>query len=78
MLRFQQDFSIVLRELITRADVEIWYLDECSTHVWEKKGRVWQDPYKPIEINIKAKRGKGRAILGAISSLQPRMVWRVE
>ena len=76
MRGLQQDFCIKLHDLFERR-VEVWFLDECSTHFWERRSKLWMDLKRPFFLPLRYKRGAGCAILGAISTQQPRMVWRV-
>lgn len=67
MKNLQQDFSIKLNDLIKRG-IEVWFLDECSTHFWERRSKLWMDMRRPFFLNLRYKRGSGCAIIGAIST----------
>ena len=54
---------------------EVFYFDETSTHVWDKKRRVWQNKDVPVRATLNPYRGRGVTIFGALSSLTERLIW---
>ena len=47
---------------------EIMYFDECSTHLWETRGKIWQPKDDKIRIAIPSSRGSGVTLLGTVSN----------
>ena len=60
--------SVFLRNLMSlmKQGKQIIYTDETSTHMWEKKTRVWMPRDNPINMRLHEDRGKSRTITGAI------------
>ena len=51
---------------------EVIYFDETSTHVWDKKRRVWQNKNKPVIASLNPDRGARVTIFGALTPSQER------
>ncbi len=51
-----------------RRNLEIIYIDECSTHLWEKKNRVWVPRMNNVNIKLPTSRKESVTVIGAISS----------
>ena len=45
----------------------IWFFDECSTSLWERRGRVWQPKGDNQVVAVPPTRGSGVTILGALT-----------
>lgn len=71
--------SIFLKTLLRLMNEgkQIIYLDETSTHMWEKRSRVWMPQHNPIHMRLQKDRGKSRTIIGAISKGWPLMKYAV-
>lgn len=46
--------------------MEILYIDECSTNIWQKPSRIWIPQDKPFKIKIANTRREGATIIEAI------------
>ena len=57
-----------IRELMDymQAGKSIVYIDETSTHMWEKRSKIWMPKADPIYLRLKQDRGCSRTIIGAI------------
>jgi hypothetical protein len=44
------------------------YIDETSTHLWEKRLKVWHTPRDPIVFKLPSNRGQSCTVVGAIST----------
>jgi hypothetical protein len=53
----------------------VYYFDETSTHLWEKRQRAWQYSADPMRIKLPPERGTSITVLGAISSHSKRLHW---
>lgn len=60
-----------------RARRQIVYLDETSTHMWEKRSRVWMPRANPIYLRLQQDRGQSRTVIGAICKSWPLMKYQV-
>ena len=56
---------------------QIIYLDETSTHLWEKRSRIWMPRNQPMHMRLNAERGKSRTLFGAISNRWNDMEWGI-
>ena len=56
---------------------DIIYLDETSTHMWEKRSRIWMPKENPIYLRLKKDRGCSRTIIGAICLKFPKMRYMI-
>jgi hypothetical protein len=59
-----------IRELMDymQAGKSIVYIDETSTHLWEKRSKIWMPRNDPIYLRLQQERGYSRTIIGAICS----------
>ena len=46
---------------------EIWFVDETSTHLWQKQNRIWRGPGSGFHLTLAKKRGRSHTVIGAIS-----------
>ena len=60
-----------------KADKEIWYLDETSTHLWQKKDRMWRPADGSLCLSLLQKRGSSITIIGAISNKRPKLFFEL-
>ena len=60
-----------------QAGRDMIYLDETSTHMWEKRSRVWMPKDNPIYLRLKRDRGHSRTVIGAICLKLPNMKYMV-
>jgi hypothetical protein len=67
LLLLQQRFCEQLIEKL-RINIEVIYIDETSTHLWEKRLKVWHTPCDPIVFKLPSNRGQSHTVIGAISS----------
>jgi hypothetical protein len=44
------------------------YLDETSSHRWEKLSKIWTSADNPIKLKLAKDRGRSVTIIGAICS----------
>jgi transposase len=60
-----------------REGKEVFFLDETSTHMWEKLKKTWMESEDPISIVLPTSRGNGLTILGAISNKRPGLTYTI-
>ena len=56
---------------------EVWFCDETSTHMWQKKSRIWRNPDEPYHLTLNKQRGASITIIGVISSMRPRFFFMI-
>ena len=79
--RLRSDFQqtdekiIFLRKLLVHmhAKRQIIYMDETSTHLWEKMKSFWMPKDDLIDVKLNKERGKSITIIGGISNQWDRM-----
>ena len=54
-----------------RAGRQIIYMDETSTHLWEKMKSFWMPKEELIDVTLNKERGKSITIIGGISNKWP-------
>jgi hypothetical protein len=67
LLRDRKQFITTIVDYYHR-NLEIIYIDECSTHFWEKKNRIWVPRVSNINIKLPSSRKESVTVIGAISS----------
>ena len=55
--------------------MEVIYIDESTTNIWQKPLKVWIPKDHPFKIKIANTRGEGVTIIGAISSVRRQLVY---
>ena len=58
-----------------KGKIEVIYIDECTTNVWQKPNRIWMPKENPFKIKMATSRGEGITIIGAISSMRKHLVY---
>jgi transposase len=68
-----------LKKLLTRMreKKQIMYMDETSSHLWEKISSVWMPKDEFIQFRLNKDRGKSMTIIGAICTQWPMMKYYV-
>ena len=61
---------VYVKDLIyyMRTNKMIIYIDQTSTHLWEKLGKFYMPVDDPIDLRFKSSRGSSVTVMGAISS----------
>jgi predicted ABC-type transport system involved in lysophospholipase L1 biosynthesis ATPase subunit len=58
-----------------KKNAEIIYIDECTTNLWQKPGRLWIPKEHPFKVKLASNRGEGVTIIGAISSKRSKLIY---
>ena len=58
-----------------RQNTEIIYIDESTTNLWIKPGRLWIPKDQPFKVKLSTGRGEGATIIGAISSKRSKLIY---
>ena len=58
-----------------KEDLEVIYIDESTTNVWQKPSKAWIPKDHPFKIKLANTRGTGVTIFGAISSKRRSLVY---
>ncbi len=58
-----------------RQNAEIIYVDESTTNLWQKPGRLWISKEHPFKIKLATNRGEGVTIIGAITSKRSKLIY---
>jgi hypothetical protein len=58
-----------------KQNTEIIYIDESTTNLWQKPGRLWIPKQHPFKVKIANSRGEGVTIIGAISSKRSKLIY---
>ena len=76
LLLLQKQFCVLVNDLIIRG-VELIFVDETTCHRWHHAGlRTWHPPNSDLFHELPATRGKGVALMGAISTASQSIVLR--
>lgn len=72
--------SKFLKDLLSdmRDEKMIIYIDETSTHLWEKVHKLWMPADDRLSVRFKSVRGKSITIIGAISAEWNDLVYKIE
>jgi transposase len=76
ILGMQKAFAIKTMDLYKRG-VELIFIDECSTHLWERRTKAWMKKTSPLYQRIAPQRGKSVSVLGAISTKHRGLIYQV-
>ena len=58
---------------LKRQGTQIIYMDETSTHLWEKLSSVWMPKNELIDVTLNKDRGKSITVIGGISNKWTRL-----
>jgi hypothetical protein len=74
LIKNRQGFITKIVEYYYRG-LEIIYIDECSTHLWEKKNKVWVPRAGNVNIKLPTSRKESVTVIGAISSKSDKLYY---
>jgi hypothetical protein len=66
----------LLREM--RSEKLIIYIDETSTHLWERVHKMWMPAGDRLHVRFKSERGKSITIFGAISAEWNELLYMID
>ena len=60
---------------LMRACKEFFFMDETSSHCWERLSKVYMPKTDPFEMRFRSTRGRSVTVIGAISATTPKLIF---